>query len=164
VEQLSLQNNYRYPKFRKPIVLLGQFFEVSSFSDSVRWGSIADRAVPSAATPAATAACLATRISFGVLGRLDFFDFAGRSLFVCLRVDLAATRFGLVFDLTRRSDEVFDLARFFAFFMFPPFDSIYQHWPSNLLLVKRFGMEFGPANEEGEQRFALRFDITPPGP
>jgi hypothetical protein len=38
-----------------------------------------------------------------------------------LRVfDLAPTRFELVFDLTRRFDEVLDLARFFAFFMIFP--------------------------------------------
>ena len=87
--------------------------------------SIADRAVPSAAAPAATAASLATRFSFDVLGRLDFFDFVGRLVFVCLRVfDLAATRFELFLDLTRRFDEVLDLARFFAIFMTPPFDSI----------------------------------------
>jgi hypothetical protein len=98
---------------------------VLSFSAPFRWGSIADRAVPSAATPAATAASLATRFSFDVLGRLDFFDFVGRLVFVCLRVfDLAATRFELFFDLTRRFDELLDLARFFAFFMIPPFDSI----------------------------------------
>jgi hypothetical protein len=98
---------------------------VSSSSAPFRWGSNADRAVPSAAAPAATAASLATRFSFDVLGRLDFFDFVGRLVFVCLRVfDLAATRFELFFDLTRRFDEVLDLARFFAFFMIPPFDSI----------------------------------------
>ena len=97
---------------------------MSSFSAPFRWGSIADRAVPSAATPAATAASLATRFSFDVLGRLDFFDFVGRLVFVCLRVfDLAATRFELFFDLTRRF-EVLDFARFFAIFMIPPFDSI----------------------------------------
>jgi len=56
---------------------------------------------------------------------LDFFDFVGRLVFVRLRVfDLAATRFELFFDLTRRFDELLDLARFFAFFMIPPFDSI----------------------------------------
>jgi hypothetical protein len=99
--------------------------EVSSFSAPSRWGSIADRAVPSAATPAATAASLATRFSFDVLGRLDFFDFVGRLVFVCLRVfDLAATRFELFFDLTRRFEELLDFARFFAFFMIPPFDWI----------------------------------------
>jgi hypothetical protein len=113
---------------------------VSSFSAPSRWGSIADRAVPSAATPAATAASLATRFSFDVLGRLDFFDFVGRLVFVCLRVfDLAATRFELFFDLTRRFDELLDLARFFAFFMIPPFDWIYLDWASILLPVKRSG-------------------------
>jgi len=120
-------NNYGHPKFPLAMeqALPGQFFEVSSFSAPFRWGSIADRAVPSAATPAATAASLATRFSFDVLGRLDFFDFVGRLVFVCLRVfDLAATRFELFFDLTRRFDELLDLARFFAFFMIPPFDSI----------------------------------------
>jgi hypothetical protein len=51
-------------------------------------------------------------------------------VFVCLRFfDLAATRFELFFDelffdLTRRFAEVLDLARFFAIFMTPPFDSI----------------------------------------
>ena len=90
-------------------------------SSTFRWGSIADKAVSSAATPAATAASLATRFSFDVLGRMDFFDFVGRLVFVCLRVfDLAATRFELFFDLTRRFDEVLDLARFFAFFMISP--------------------------------------------
>ena len=90
-------------------------------SAPLRWGSTADRAVSSAATPAATAASLATRFSFDVLRRLDFFDFVGSFVFVCLRVfDLAATRFELVFDLTRRFDEVLDLARFFAFFMISP--------------------------------------------
>ena len=107
-----------------------QFFEVSFFfsaplpaasSNPFRWGSMADRAVSSAATPAATAASLATRFSFDVLGRMDFFDFVGRLVFVCLQVfDLAATRFELVFDLARRFDEVLDLARFFAFFMISP--------------------------------------------
>jgi hypothetical protein len=44
-------------------------------------------------------------------------------VFVRLRVfDFAATRLELFFDLTRRFDEV--LARFFAFFMTPPFGSI----------------------------------------
>ena len=52
---------------------------------------------------------------------MDFFDFVGRLVFVCLRVfDLAAIRFELVFDLARRLDEVLDLARFFAFFMISP--------------------------------------------
>jgi hypothetical protein len=38
---------------------------------------------------------------------------------------LAPTRFELVFDLTRRFDEVLDLARFFAFFMiFPRFNLV----------------------------------------
>jgi hypothetical protein len=77
--------------------------------------------VPTAANPAATAASLATCLSFGVLGRMDFFDFVGGLAFICLRVfDLAPTRFELVFDLTRRFDEVLDLARFFAFFMIFP--------------------------------------------
>jgi hypothetical protein len=45
-------------------------------------------------------------------------DFVGGLAFICLRVfDLAPTCFELVFDLTRRFDEVLDLARFFAFFM-----------------------------------------------
>jgi len=52
---------------------------------------------------------------------MDFFDFVGGLAFICLRVfDLAPTRFELVFDLTRRFDEVLDLARFFAFFMIFP--------------------------------------------
>jgi hypothetical protein len=56
---------------------------------------------------------------------MDFFDFVGRLVFVCLRdFDLAATRSELVFDLTRRFDEVLDLARFVAFFMISPVDSI----------------------------------------
>ena len=60
---------------------------------------------------------------------MDFFDFVGRLVFVCLRVfDLAATRFELVFDLARRFDEVLDLARFFAFFMISPFASISSDW------------------------------------
>jgi hypothetical protein len=47
---------------------------------------------------------------------MDFFDFVGRLVLLCLRVfDLAPTRFKLVFDLTRRFDEVLDLLRFFAF-------------------------------------------------
>jgi hypothetical protein len=63
-----------------------------------------------------------SRFSFDVLGRLDF-RFRRPLVFICLRVfDLAATRFELFFDLTRRFDEVLDLARFFAFFMIPPFD------------------------------------------
>ena len=53
---------------------------------------------------------------------MDFFDFVGR--LVLRGFDLAATRFELFFDLTRRFDELLDLARFFAFFMIPPFDSI----------------------------------------
>jgi hypothetical protein len=52
---------------------------------------------------------------------MDFFDFVGRLVLLCLRVfDLAPTRFKLVFDLTRRFDEVLDLLRFFAFFMILP--------------------------------------------
>jgi len=52
---------------------------------------------------------------------MDFFDFVGGLAFICLRVfDLAPTCFELVFDLTRRFDEVLDLARFFAFFMIFP--------------------------------------------
>jgi hypothetical protein len=82
---------------------------------------MADRAVSSAATPAATAASLATRFSFDVLGSTRFFDFVGPLVFVCLRVfDLAATRLEPAFDLTRRFGEVWDLARFFAFFMISP--------------------------------------------
>jgi hypothetical protein len=77
--------------------------------------------VPTAAKPAATAASLATRFRVEVLGRTDFFDFAGRLAFVVLLVfDLAPARFKLVFDLTRRFDEVLDLLRFFAFFMILP--------------------------------------------
>ena len=77
--------------------------------------------MPTAAKPAATAASLATRFRVEVLGRTDFFDFAGRMAFVVLLVfDLASARFKLVFDLTRRFDEVLDLARFFAFFMISP--------------------------------------------
>ena len=115
---------------------------MSSFSAPFRWGSIADRAVPSAATPAATAASLATRFSFDVLGRLDFFDFVGRLVFVCLRVfDLAATRFELFFDLTRRFDEV--LLGFGAllclFQEFPRSIRFSSDWASILLLVKRSG-------------------------
>jgi hypothetical protein len=57
----------------------------------------------------------------GSLGRIDFFAFVGRLAFVVLLLfDLAAARFRLVFDLTRRFDEAFDLARFFAFFMILP--------------------------------------------
>jgi hypothetical protein len=123
---------------------------VSSFSAPFRWGSIADRAVPSAATPAATAASLATRFSFDVLGRLDFFDFVGRLVFVCLRVfDLAATRFELFFDLTRRFDELLDLARFFAFFMIPPFDSIWLRLGFHPIAGQAVGMDFGPASRSG---------------
>jgi hypothetical protein len=86
---------------------LSQFFDVSTFfsaplpaasSAPFCWGFIADRAVPTAANPAE--------------------DFVGGLAFICLRVfDLAPTCFELVFDLTRRFDEVLDLARFFAFFM-----------------------------------------------
>jgi hypothetical protein len=77
--------------------------------------------VPTAAKPAATAASLATRFKVEVLGRTDFFDFAGRLAFVVLLVfDLLPARFGVVFDLTRRFDEVLDLVRFFAFFMIGP--------------------------------------------
>ena len=39
---------------------------------------------------------------------------------VLLVFDLAPARFKLVFDLTRRFDEVLDLLRFFAFFMILP--------------------------------------------
>jgi len=68
--------------------------------------------------PAATAASFATCFRVEVLGRIDFFAFVGRLAFVVLLLfDLAAARFRLVFDLTRRFDEAFDLARFFAFFM-----------------------------------------------
>jgi hypothetical protein len=77
--------------------------------------------VPTAAKPAATTASLATRFRVEVLGRTDFFDFAGRMAFVVLLVfDLAPARFKLVFDLTRRFDEVLDLLRLFAFFMILP--------------------------------------------
>ena len=77
--------------------------------------------MPTAAKPAATAASLATRFKVEVLGRSDFFDFAGRLAFVVLLVfDLLPARFGVVFDLTRRFDEVLDLVRFFAFFMLRP--------------------------------------------
>ena len=78
--------------------------------------------MPTAANPAATAASLATCLSFGVLGRMAFFDFVGGlAFFICLRVfNLPPTRFELVFDLTRRFDEVLDLACFFAFFMIFP--------------------------------------------
>ena len=49
---------------------------------------------------------------------MDFVAFVGRLAFVVLLLfDLAPARFRLVFDLTRRFDEAFDLARFFAFFM-----------------------------------------------
>ena len=76
--------------------------------------------MPTAAKPAATAASLATRFRVEVLGRTDVFDFVGRLAFVVLLVfDLALAYFLLVFDLTRRFDEVLDL-RFFAFFMIRP--------------------------------------------
>jgi hypothetical protein len=39
---------------------------------------------------------------------------------VLLVFDLLPARFGVVFDLTRRFDEVLDLVRFFAFFMLRP--------------------------------------------
>jgi hypothetical protein len=91
--------------------------------------------VPTAANPAATAASLATCLSFGILGRIDFFDFVGGLAFICLRVfDLALTRFELVFNLTRRFDEVLDLARFFAFFMIFPIQ-LSSDWASILLLA-----------------------------
>ena len=77
--------------------------------------------MPTAAKPAATAASLATRFKVEVLGRTDFFDFAGRLAFVVLLVfDLLPACFRLVFDLTRRFNEVLDLVRFFAFFMLRP--------------------------------------------
>jgi hypothetical protein len=77
--------------------------------------------VPTAAKPAATAASFATCFTVEALGRTDFFAFVGRLAFVVLLVfDLALARFRLAFDLTRRFDEVFDLARFFAFFMILP--------------------------------------------
>jgi len=67
---------------------------------------------------------------------MDFFDFVGRLVFVCLRdFDLAATRFELVFDLTRRFDEVLDLARFLAFFMISPSIRFSSDWASILLLA-----------------------------
>jgi hypothetical protein len=88
--------------------------------------------VPTAANPAATAASLATCLSFGILGRMDFFDFVGGLAFICLRVfDLAPTRFELVFDLTRRLDEVLDLV---AFFMIFPIQ-LSSDWASILLLA-----------------------------
>jgi predicted ferric reductase len=74
--------------------------------------------VPTAAKPAETAASLATCFTVEALGRMDFVAFVGRLAFVVLLLfDLAPARFRLVFDLTRRFDEAFDLARFFAFFM-----------------------------------------------
>jgi predicted ferric reductase len=74
--------------------------------------------VPTAAKPAATAASFATCFTVEALGRRDFIAFEGRLTFVVLLLfDLAPARFRLVFDWTRRFDEVFDLARFFAFFM-----------------------------------------------
>jgi hypothetical protein len=77
--------------------------------------------VPTAAKPAATAASFATCFTVEALGRMDFFAFVGRFTFaVLLLFALALARFRLVFDLTRRFDEVFDLARFFAFFMILP--------------------------------------------
>ena len=52
---------------------------------------------------------------------MDFFVFVGRfALVVLLLFDVAPARFRLVFDLRRRFDEVFDFARFFAFFMILP--------------------------------------------
>jgi hypothetical protein len=76
-------------------------------------------------------------LSFGILGRIDFFDFVGGLAFICLRVfDMAPIRFELVFDLTRRFDEVLDLARFFAFFMiFPIRFNLVSDWASILLLA-----------------------------
>ena len=74
-----------------------------------------------AAKPAATAASFATCFRVEVFGRTDFFAFEGRLAFVVLLLfDLAPARFNLVFDVTRRFDAVFDLARFFAFFMILP--------------------------------------------
>jgi hypothetical protein len=109
---------------------LSLFFDVSFFvpdpspaasSAAFSSGCIAERAVPTAAMPAATAASFATCFRVEVLGRIDFFAFVGRLAFVVLLLfDLAAARFRLVFDLTRRFDEAFDLARFFAFFMILP--------------------------------------------
>jgi hypothetical protein len=105
------------------------------------WGFIAERAVPTAAKPAATAASLATRFKVEVLGRRDFVDFAGRLAFVVLLVfDLLPACFRLVFDLTRRFDEVLDLVRFFAFFMLRPIRfKLSSHWASIRLLASRRG-------------------------
>ena len=68
--------------------------------------------MPIAATPAATAAFVATRLSFApALGmRLFFDDFDDLLTFVVFVFDLAFARF----------DEDLDLARFAAFFMTPP--------------------------------------------
>jgi hypothetical protein len=97
--------------------------------------------VPTAAKPAATAASLATRFKVEVLGRMDFFDFVGRLAFVVLLVfDLLPACFRLVFDLTRRFDEVLDLVRFFAFFMLRPIRfKLSSHWASIRLLASRRG-------------------------
>jgi hypothetical protein len=77
--------------------------------------------VPTAAKPAATAASFATCFRVEAFGRTDFFAFEGRLAFVVLLLfDLAPARFNLVFDVTRRFDAVFDLARFFALFMILP--------------------------------------------
>jgi hypothetical protein len=51
---------------------------------------------------------------------------------------LAPTRFKLVFDLTRRFDEVLDLLRFFAFFMILPiWIQLSSDWASIRLLASR---------------------------
>jgi hypothetical protein len=114
------------PKFLKAgtslfrFVLL-RFRPPAASSAASCWGFIAERAVPTAAKPAATAASLATRFRVEVLGRTDVFDFVDRlALVVFLLFDLAPARFKLVFDLTRPFDEVLDLRFFFAFFMIRP--------------------------------------------
>ena len=66
---------------------------------------------------------------------MDFFDFVGRLVLLCLRVfDLAPTRFKLVFDLTRRFDEVLDLCLFHDS---PHWIQLSSDWASIRLLASR---------------------------
>jgi hypothetical protein len=113
--------------------------------------------VPTAAKPAATAASLATRFRVEVLGRTDFFDFAGRLAFVVLLVfDLAPARFKLVFDLTRRFDEVLFVALLCLFHDSPHWIQLSSDWAS----IRMHGIDFlplygcqngGSSREKGEK-------------
>ena len=89
-------------------------------SDPFCSGASSVRAVPTAANPAATAACFATRFSFAPAGMSLFFDLADLLDFVYLADPLAFVVF-LTFDLApARFDEDPALVRLVAFFMIPP--------------------------------------------